>query len=187
MDISLPLRIGFPCSISAANSTKGIVHQASDDAREATKRPKATLAEFRKPEEHNGLRHVVYWSLADSVPSDLFAYGREAMFCFVNRRYIASITMSSATVELILNRDRRMRTGQPGWWPLSAKLLRRAEKMGLPVQYLLSPGETFKTDKSARFVVLRNQLAHGNIESVIEFKAGGATDYNADAIESRII
>lgn len=146
-----------------------------------TKRPKATLAEFRKPEEHNGLRHVVYWSPADSVPNDLFAYGREAMFCFVDRRYIASITMSSATVELILNRDRRMQTGQSGWRPLSAKLLRRAEKMGLPVQYLLSPGETFKTDKSARFVVLRNQLAHGNLESVIEFKAGGATDYNADA------
>jgi hypothetical protein len=145
--------------------------------------PKAKLLRFREPDQHNGLEHVVYYSLADSVPGDLFAYAREAMSCFIERRYIASITMASATVELVLNRDSRMRIGRSGWRSLNAKLARNAATNGLPVELLLEPHETFKTDSSARFVALRNQLAHGNLESVIEFKTGGPTDYNPEARE----
>jgi hypothetical protein len=32
-----------------------------------------------------------------------------------------------------------------------------------------------------RFIGLRNQLAHGNLESVIEFNSGGPTDYIPEA------
>jgi hypothetical protein len=74
----------------------------------------------------------VYYTVADSVPGDLFAYGREAMFCFIERRYIASITMAFATVELILNKDSRMRSGPLGWRSVNAKLARSAEAKGLP-------------------------------------------------------
>ena len=145
--------------------------------------PKAHLMQFKNPEEHNGLEHVVYYTVADNVPNDLFAYGREAMFCFIQQRYIASVTMAFATVELILNKDSRMRAGSKGWRSLNAKLARSAEAKGLPVESLLEPHETFKTDSSARFIALRNQLAHGNLESVIEFKSGGPTDYNPNARE----
>jgi hypothetical protein len=52
---------------------------------------------------------VVYFSPAEKMPTDLFSYIREADLCFSVARYLATIILSSSAIELILNRDRRIR------------------------------------------------------------------------------
>ena len=63
---------------------------------------------------------------AERLPMDLFFYMREAVQCFDGCRYLAAIEMASTAVELILNRDRRLRTlpfkkTEPRWMGVSEK------------------------------------------------------------------
>ena|ERR1700730_7597642 len=48
-------------------------------------------------------------SYPDKYPIDVFSYTREATHCFHERRFLACIAMASTAVEIILNRDRRLR------------------------------------------------------------------------------
>jgi hypothetical protein len=51
---------------------------------------------------------------------------------FYQRRYLAAVILSSAEVEITLNKDARMRS--LGWRTLNIRLLRDAAAKGLPVQ-----------------------------------------------------
>jgi hypothetical protein len=85
--------------------------------------------------------------------------------------------MSSALVERIINMDSRMLPDHPGRRYLTARELRTAQKRGLPVDQLLGASDDLKRDDTVRFLMLRNQLAHGNLDGLIEFGGGGPTDY----------
>lgn len=50
-------------------------------------------------------------SYPDRYPMDVFSYTREAAHCFVERRFLACIAMASSAVEIILNRDLRLKGG----------------------------------------------------------------------------
>ena len=59
-------------------------------------------------------------SFPDRYPMDVFSYTREATHCFHQRRFLACIAMASSAVEIILNRDRRLKVlpnfkGRDGW------------------------------------------------------------------------
>ena len=153
-----------------------------EDHDAAAERPKAERRLIRPEFQKNGLTHVVYFSQATHHPSDVFAYGREALHCFSERRYLASITMAHAMVEIILNKDSRMLSSTRAWHALSLKLVRIAEQRGLPVSQLLNPGETLK-GKSLAFIDLRNRIAHGNLAGLIGFEHQGTPDYSSDARE----
>jgi hypothetical protein len=85
-------------------------------------------------------------------------------------------------VEIILNRDSRMRSGSLGWKTMNSKLLRRAQERGLPVASLLEEPDTLKTDNSVRFLRLRNQIAHGRLDGIVDLAAHGfALDYSDEA------
>jgi hypothetical protein len=152
----------------------------SDDA----DRPRAMFRELRPEfqEQENGLMHVVYYTHATHHPSDVFAYGREAAFCFRRRRYLATITMASAMVEVILNKDSRMRRGSFGWRTLTMKLLREGHRNGLPIDQLFDEGETVATDP-INFIRLRNKIAHGNLADIIGLEHNGTPDYSPKARE----
>ena len=141
--------------------------------------PKAYLRALRREviEGQNGLTHIVYFESAELHPHDLFAFGREALLSFVAKRYLSAIVMASALVERILNMDGRMRPGHPGRRYLTARELRTAQNRGLPVNQLLEQTDDLRRDDSVRFLVLRNQLAHGNLQGLVEFQGGGPTDY----------
>ncbi len=51
----------------------------------------------------------MYRHPAERLPTDLFSYTREAGHCLRERRFLACIAMASTAVEIILNRDRRLR------------------------------------------------------------------------------
>ena len=144
--------------------------------------PKAERRLIRPEFQRNGVTHVVYFSQATHHPSDVFAYGREALHCFMDRRYLATITMANALVEIVLNKDSRMRTSTGMWCTLSLKLVRTAERHGLPVHQLLNQGEGL-TGKSLAFIDLRNRIAHGNLAGLIGFEHEGTPDYSAHARE----
>jgi hypothetical protein len=116
------------------------------------------------------------------MPSDLFAYGREAPNCFDLRRYLATIILATAQIEIILNKDSRMRRVDDGWRTLKMKLLGDAAGKGLPVHCLLAEGESLRA-ASIGFVDLRNRLAHGNLAGIIGFELNGTPDYSAEARE----
>ncbi len=149
----------------------------SSDDDEIPRHPRARLAELRPESQVNGLTHIVYFEVAERHPRDLFAFGREALFCFQNRLYLSSIVMASAVVERIVNMDSRMQAGHPGRRYLTARELRTAQARGLPIHHLLDPSDDLRRDATVRFLVLRNQLAHGDLEGLLEFRGGGATDY----------
>lgn len=67
---------------------------------------------------------------ATHITSDVFAYGSEAPNCFDRRRYLATIILATAEIEIILNKDRRMNRAGGGWRTLSIKLLREAAYKG---------------------------------------------------------
>jgi len=82
-------------------------------------RPLASLMKFSKGYQRNGLKQFVCWNPAASCPNDIFAYCREATFCFTDKRYLATIAMATALVELILNKDSRMRCQKAIGTPLA--------------------------------------------------------------------
>lgn len=127
---------------------------------------------------------VTVFSPGSCIPSDVGAFGREAGNCYEDGRFLACILAASASVEIILNKDSRMHSGRPGWRIMNAKLLRIAQKAGLPVDSLLDVGETLKTDGSLAFLRLRNGIAHGNVEGIIDIsREGFALDYSQKARE----
>ena len=72
---------------------------------------------------------AIYWTPAEAMPLDLFSYLREASLSFSVSRFLATISMSSALVEIIINRDSRVATRtsvnrMDGWASLSNRNLR---------------------------------------------------------------
>jgi hypothetical protein len=115
---------------------------------------------------------------------DLFSYTREAIHCFDECRYLAAITMASTAVELILNRDRRLRTlsfkrSRDGWVYLNNRNLRIAREHGLPTDALMSEGDDLDSEKPIAFVELRNKVAHGEIANFVST----LSDYDPGAKE----
>jgi len=107
-------------------------------------------------------------SYPDRYPIDVFSYTREATHCFHERRFLACIAMASTAVEVILNRDRRLRAllgfkSSDGWAYLNNRTLRIARDNGLPSNALLSSGEDLDGQKPIAFVEVRNKIAHGDV------------------------
>ena len=155
----------------------------SQSAEDKMCRPRASFKKIRSEQhQRNGLTHVVFFTQATHHPSDVFAYGREAFNCFREKRYLATIAMSSAAVELILNKDSRMRTQTAGWRTLTIKLVRAGQRNGLPVDHLLDAGESLRA-QSIAFIELRNRIAHGNLTNIVVFEDSGTPGYLAEARE----
>jgi hypothetical protein len=160
----------------AIDATKG-----SDE-----KPPQASLRKVKPEFVRNGHDHVLHFTHATHMPSDLYAYGREAPNCFDQRRYLATIVLATAEVEIVLNKDSRMRRVKDGWRTLNMKLLRDADGKGLPVQRLLAEGESLR-GASIEFVDLRNRLAHGNLAGIVGFEHNGTPDYSAEARKAALV
>jgi len=114
----------------------------------------------------------MYREPAESLPMDLFSYSREAGHCLDERRFLAAIAMASSAVELILNRDRRLQ-GVPdfqepyGWANLNNRNLKIAQQNGLPVHALMDKGDDLGSKTPIVFVELRNKVAHGEIDNLV--------------------
>jgi hypothetical protein len=126
--------------------------------------------------------NIIYWNPAECMPFDLFSYFREAGRCREESRFLAATAMSSTAIELILNRDRRLKTlpelrRVSGWATLNNGNLRVARAHGLPVQTLLSTDEDLGSDKRIDFVELRNKVAQGEISHLVL----DLSDYDPDA------
>lgn len=112
-------------------------------------------------------RGITYWTPAEAMPLDVFSYIREAGKARDSKCFMASIAMSSALVELIINRDSRTRTKKglrrvAGWATLNNANLSIAKGAGLPVHKLLRKGEDVAQVAAVEFVRLRNKVAHGD-------------------------
>ena len=113
---------------------------------------------------------------------DVSCFSREATHCFMDRRFLACIAMSSAAVEIILNRDRRLWTvpdfrSSDGWAYLNNRTLRIAEGHGLPSNELLASGENLSDRAPIAFVEVRNKVAHGEIAKMVN----NLSDYDSNA------
>src|SRR5579884_978987 len=122
----------------------------------------------------------------DRYPIDVFSYTREATHCFHERRFLACIAMASTAVEIILNRDRRLRAlpnfkSSDGWAYLSNRTLRIARDNGLPSNALLSSGEDLGSQKPIVFVEIRNKVAHGDVAHFVS----DLSDYDPGADRGR--
>lgn len=111
---------------------------------------------------------VISWNPGPAMPLDLFSYWREATGCYALARFLAAISLASALVEAILNRDSRL-GGQgdlrrvDGWILLDIRNLLRASEGGLPVRELLGPAEAAADEAPLSFIQLRNRIAHGHL------------------------
>lgn len=124
----------------------------------------------------------LFRSSAERYPIDVFSYTREATHCFHQRRFLACIAMASTAVEIILNRDRRLRAlsnfrSQDGWAYLNNRTLRIARENGLPSDKLLSAGDDLDSQQPIAFVEMRNKIAHGEIGHLVS----DLSDYDAGA------
>jgi hypothetical protein len=115
----------------------------------------------------------LHWRPAERMPLDLFSYTREAVHCLDRGRFLAAISMASTAVELILNRDGRMKRlteiaqATHGWLKLNNRTLRVARKNILPTHALLSEGDDLDSTRPISFVDLRNKIAHGEIAHLV--------------------
>lgn len=103
------------------------------------------------------------------MPFALFSQLREATECYTLARFLAAISLASALVESILNRDSRLATRSDlrrieGWILLNNPNLLAAGEAGLPVRELLEPHESPAAQAPVRFVALRSTIAHGDRE-----------------------
>lgn len=127
-------------------------------------------AEEREVDRRTREIGVVYWTPAESMSVDLFSYLREASTCYSVSRFLATISMSGALVEIILNRDCRMNKQIDAhrindWITLNNRNLRLARDAGLPIDDLMEANDTVDDDSSPiRFVQLRNKVAHGDLQ-----------------------
>jgi hypothetical protein len=143
--------------------------------------PRAEIAKIANPKfVLNGLDWTVFYSGANAVPNDLFAFGRDAQKAHAAGCFLASITMAAALVELIINKDPRTRS-RSGWNSLNESMLRRANSKGLPVCELLESADNLDRQHGVRFVELRNHVAHGNLAGIVQLSKGGALDYSSEA------
>ena len=142
----------------------------SNDFRESVN-DAPVVSDERKPWMSSG--RSMYRYPSERLPMDLFSYTRESIHCFDQARYLAAITMASSAVELILNRDgrlrylREMRRSRDGWACLNNRNLRIARKYGLPTSRLLSDDDDVDGHKPIAFVELRNKVAHGEITHLV--------------------
>jgi hypothetical protein len=65
--------------------------------------PRASLRKVKPEYVRNGHDDVLYFTQATHMPSDVFAYGREAPNCFDQRRYLATIILASFCRKTIEN------------------------------------------------------------------------------------
>lgn len=112
-------------------------------------------------------------SKPERYPLDVFSYTRECVHCLQERRFLACIAMASTAVEIILNRDSRVKKlpnykSRDGWAYLNNRTLRVAGEQGLPVHALLLEGDDLNGYKPVTFVERRNKIAHGEIGHLIE-------------------
>lgn len=124
----------------------------------------------------------MYRQPAERLPMDLFSYTREAGHCLRERRFLACIAMASTAVEIILNRDRRLKAlpnynASDGWAYLNNRTLRLAREKGLPTDTLLSTGDDLNGRKPIAFVELRNKIAHGETAHLVT----NLSDYDPSA------
>jgi hypothetical protein len=89
---------------------------------------------------------------------------------------------ASSAVEIILNRDGRLRAlpnfkSSDGWAYLNNRTLRLARDNGLPSNALLSPGDDLDSRRPIAFVETRNKIAHGEITHLVN----GLSDYDPAA------
>lgn len=103
---------------------------------------------------------------------NVLLYLLEAEKCYVFDQYLSSIGMSSSAVEMAMNQDPRMQdlrsASRFNWLTLSSSNLIEALSRGLPVQKLLNVDESNYLGRSEFqpvFVLRRNKLVHGDIES----------------------
>ena len=171
---------------------------------EPERKPQASLVQLRKGaggiwwnyfvRDHLGeiarrehLVGAIYWTQSERMPIDLFSYIREASRCFTIARFLASITMASCAVELILNKDRRLRSGAKlrrvrGWATLNNANLIIAADSGLPSSSLCSAGESLQQVPPLVFVARRNRVAHGEVLPMLKT----LSDYDIRAEEEAL-
>lgn len=155
-------------------------------ATERKDQPRASLRKIRPQYVVNGYDDVLYLSQATHAPGDVRGYVREGSNCFNQKCYLATIVLATAAVEVILNKDSRMRRETGGWRTLNMKLLRDAAGRGLPVSSLLAKDESLRA-ATIEFVELRNRLAHGNLAGIIGFEDNSAPDYSEEAREIALV
>ena len=108
---------------------------------------------------------LMYREPAERLPMDVFSYTREAGHCLKERRFLACVAMASTAVELILNRDRRLRVlpnfgASDGCAYLNNRTLRIARENGLPTNELLSPGDDLDCNNPIAFMLSRQNRAN---------------------------
>lgn len=93
------------------------------------------------------------------------AYFANAITCFMASNFIASVAMSSASVEIAINEDERLleyRGSLKEWRNLNVRLLSVAKEKGLPIEKLLIQGDDLGKG-NVWFILRRNKFAHGEI------------------------
>lgn len=122
---------------------------------------------------------ALYFTTPEKAPIDLFSYIREAALCFEVGRYLPAIALASASCELILNRDRRTRSGlnllhtDNRRVELSAENLKVAYRLGLPTDVLLSADERLDSGGPILFLDRNNKVARGDVSEWLR----GVSDY----------
>ncbi len=111
---------------------------------------------------------VISWHPGPAMPLDLFSYLREATGCYTLARFLAVISLASALVEAILNRDSRLAERGDlrrvdGWILLNNRNLLRASAAGLPVRELLGAAEAVEDEAPLSFIHVRNRITHGHL------------------------
>jgi len=111
---------------------------------------------------------ALYLTDPSAAPLDLFSYIREAALCFEIGRYLPAVALASRSVELILERDPRMRgistsTPQAASTTLCPLNLAAASSLGLPVETLLSVGETLDPRGTIIFAERSRRVTRGDV------------------------
>ncbi len=106
-----------------------------------------------------------------SFVTPVVAYYYEAVRSFLAGNFVASIALSSASVEIAVNNENRMRgwNRKPNRWLMLGACLKLAKNQGFPADKLLSSG----------FVSIRDKFVHGDIFPLISPKLGLA-DYGGN-------
>jgi hypothetical protein len=94
----------------------------------------------------------MYRHPAERLPMDLFSYTREAGHSLRERRFLACIAMASTAVEIILNRDRRLRANTFAvFWDGRCLLSLFCRRMGLHHSQSCSKNQTSTASNKAVF------------------------------------
>jgi len=102
---------------------------------------------------------------ADKFSPVLSWYYANAVLSFLTGNFVASISTSSACVEIAINMDERMqdlRGPMQNWLHLNPKNLKKAKERGLPIDKLLIKDDDLEKP-SVAFIDRRNKFDHGEI------------------------